>query len=85
MLDDPYHKQLKKKVIGYKKVKIREYFDDPGKKWCKLDTGTIRKMKEAFYEQWNLVDHITNFGIRLKDDQDHLKLNKIKISDNNMT
>ena len=50
MLDDPYHKQLKKKVIGYNKVKVRDYFDHLDKKWCKLDTGTIKRMKESFYE-----------------------------------
>ena len=42
-------------------------------------------MKAAFYEPWNLVDHITDFGIRLKNDQEHLLLNKIKISDEEMT
>ena len=84
-LDDPYHKQLKKKIIGYKKVKVREYVDHLDKKWCKLDTGTIKTMKKAIYEPWNLVDHATDFGIRLKDDQEHLLTNKIRISDDDMT
>ena len=84
-LDEPYHKQLKKKIIGYKKVTVREYFAHLDAKWCKLDTGTIKKMKESFYEPWNLVDHVTDFGIRLKDDQEHLHTNKIVISDADMT
>ena len=67
-LDEPYHKQLKKKVIGYKKVKVKDYFDHLDKKWCKLDTGTIKKMKEDYYQPWNQVDHITDFGIRHKND-----------------
>ena len=60
--NEPYHKQLKKKVVGCKKVKVCNYFSHLDKKWYRLDTGTIKKMKAAFYEPWNLVDHITDFG-----------------------
>ena len=37
------------------------------------------------YEPWNLVNHITDFGIKLKHDQGHLLLSKIKISNKEMT
>ena len=84
-LDEPYHKQLEKKVISYKKVKICDYFAHLDKKWCKLDTGTIRKMKLASYKTWNLVNHVTDFGLQLKNDQERLLLNKIRISDEDMT
>ena len=84
-LNEPYHKQLKRKTISCKKVKVCDYFIHLNRKWYKLDTGTIKKMKAALYEPWNLVDHITDFGIRLKNDQEHLLLNKIKISDEEMT
>ena len=46
-IDKPYHKQLKKRTIGYRKIKIRDYFSHLDRKWCKLDTGTIKKMKAA--------------------------------------
>ena len=59
-LGEPYHTQLKKKTIGYKRVKVRDYFSHLNKKWCKLDTRTIKKMKAAFYEHWDSVDHIPN-------------------------
>ena len=74
-----------KKTIGYKKVKKCDCFSHLDKKCCKLNTGTIKETKVAFYEPWNFVDHITNFRIRPKNDQEHLLLNKNKISNEDMT
>ena len=66
-------------------MKIRDNFAHLNKKWCKLDTGAIKKMREAFYEPWNLGDHITDFRLQLKNDQEHLQLNKIRILDKDIT
>ena len=42
-------------------------------------------MKLAFYEPWKLVDHITDLTLRLKNNQEHLLLKKIRILDEDMT
>ena len=46
-----------------------------------MDTVNIKRMKEELYEPWNQIDHITNFGIRLYEEQEHLTNNKIVILD----
>ena len=38
-------------------------------------------MKEEYHEPWNQIDHITDFGIRLDKEQEHLADNNIAISD----
>ena len=45
-LDEAYYKQPRKKTIGYNEVTIRDYFKHIDEKWCKMDTATIKRMKE---------------------------------------
>ena len=73
------------KSCRLQRVTVRQYSAHLDAKWCKLDTGTIKKMKEAFYEPWNLVDNVIDFRIRLRDDQEHLQINRILISDADIT
>jgi len=40
-LDEKYYEQLKQRLIGYKKVTIKQYIDHLHNVWCKLDTERI--------------------------------------------
>ena len=44
-----------------------------------MDTTTIKRINEEYYKPWNQIDHITDFGIRLDEEQEHLANNKIEI------
>ena len=79
-LDERYYEQLRKKIIGYKNVKITDYFNHLDEKWCKIDTNTIKQMKKEYYEPWDPQEHITEFTKRLDDDQTDLAANSITIS-----
>ena len=79
-LDERYYEQLRRKIVGYKGVKITDYFKHLVEKWCKIDTSTIKQMKKEYYEPWDPEEHIIEFVKRLNDDQDALEANGITIS-----
>ena len=49
-----------------------------------MNIAIVKQMKEEYYEPWNQIDHITDFGIRLDEEQKHLAANKIAISEEDM-
>ena len=44
-LDKKFYKRLEKKVIGYKNVTVRQYFDHLDEKWCPLETHVVKELK----------------------------------------
>ena len=79
-IDEQYYKQLKKPIVGYRGIKIKDYFDHLDTKWCKLDTNSISEMKAEYYQKWVGEEHVTDFGKRLDDEQTALSENDITIS-----
>ena len=82
-LDEKYYIQLKKAVIGYKRVTIKQYINHLDVKWCKLDTKVIKQMKDHYYRGWQQEheESIHEFIKRLDEDQEALLVDGIKISD----
>ena len=61
-LDKQYYKQLWHKKTAYKMLMAKDYIDHLDKKWCKLTTAVIKKMKEEYYQPWHCdSEHITHF------------------------
>ena len=81
-LDEQYYKQLKKKLIGYKRVTILEFFDHLGK-WTTVTNQVKRTLRNDYYSGWNHTgsEHISEFQRRLEDDQVRLTDLGIPISD----
>ena len=67
--------------MGYKEVKILDYFNHLDNRWCKMDTRTRQKMRAEFYQPWDQVMHLTKFGIQLNKEQAYLKTCRINIAD----
>ena len=80
-LPERYYEQLEDEIMGYKEVKIIDYFDHLDNKWCKMDTRTRQKMRKEFYQPWDQVMHLTKFGIQLNKEQTYLGTCGIKITD----
>ena len=55
-LDKKGYKRLEKKIIGYKKVTVCEYFEHLNKKWCPLEIPVIKQLKADFYREWKRRD-----------------------------
>ena len=71
-IDPKYYQELKKPLLGYKKVAIRDYFDHIKKEWCVLDTKETRLIKQHYFCRWNEEaeeDALAMFGKRLDDEQ----------------
>ena len=64
-LPEKYYEQLEDDIMGYKEVKILDYFDHLDNRWCKLDTRTRQNMRAEFYQPWDQVMHLTKFRIQL--------------------
>ena len=78
-VDEQYYRQLKKPIIGYRGLKIKDYLDHLDVKWCKLDTEAIKEMKANYYQKWTADIHITDFGKQLDDEQAQLATTNITI------
>ena len=76
-LPERYYEQLEDDIMGYKEVKIIDYFDHLDNKWCKMDTRTRQKMRAEFYQPWDQVMHLTKFGIQLNKEQAYLETNSL--------
>ena len=82
-LDPKFYQQLCRPIIKFKNITIKQYFQHLDAKWCKLDVGVIKEMKDHYYRGWTLTDNeeISAFIKRLTDDQVALALDNIVISD----
>ena len=82
-LDEKYYLHLKKPIIAYKNVELREYITHLDSKWCKLDTRVVKKMKEHYYRGWevHIDEHIEEFVKRLNEEQKSLVRDQVKVTD----
>jgi hypothetical protein len=81
-LDEKYYQSLKKPIIAYKKVPVKEYINHLDEKWCKLDTRETKKLKKHYYRGWEIdhEEHIEEFIKRLNEEQISLGRDKVVIS-----
>lgn len=81
-LDEKFYIALKRQVIAYKTVTVRDYIQHLDVKWCKLDTRVIKNMKDHYYRGWETAhdEHIEEFIKRLNEEQVMLLRDRIKIS-----
>jgi hypothetical protein len=81
-VDPKCYCQLKKKNLGYKGVKITEYFDHFDEEWCPMTVATRKQFKEEYYRPWAAdAEHISEFIKHLNDEQEYYETLKIKISE----
>ena len=69
--DKKIYKRLEKKVIGYKNVTVRQYFDHLDDKWCPLETHVVKGLKVHAFRSWKRLEEdedLGEFSKRLKDD-----------------
>ena len=86
-LDQKYHKRLEKKIIGYKNVTIRQYFEHLDQQWCSLETHVVKELKAHALRGWQRLEEdedLGGFAKRLEDDVACLKEDKISISEEDM-
>ena len=82
-LDKRFYKWLAKKIIGYKHVTIRQYFDHSDDKWCPLETHVIKELKAHTLRGWTRLEEKKDsgeFAKRFSDDEACLNVDRIKIS-----
>ena len=82
-IDPKYYQELKKPLLGYKKVAIRDYFEHIKKEWCVLDTEETRLIKQHYFCGWNEEaeeEALAMFGKRLDDKQEELREDNIIIT-----
>jgi len=83
VIDPKYYQELKKPLLGYKKVAIRYYLDHIKKEWCVLDTEETRLIKQHYFRGWNEEaeeEALAMFGKRLDDKQEELGEDNIIIT-----
>lgn len=82
-IDPKYYQELKKPLLGYKKVTIREYIEHIKKEWCVLDTEETRRIKLNYFRGWNEEaeeEALAMFGKRLDDEQEELAEDNIIVT-----
>lgn len=81
-LDEQFYKELKKKRMMYMLVGLKKYIKHLGNIWFKLDTLTVKKIKNEYFQEWQYeLQHITGFGKFIDNKQDKLHLNAIIFTD----
>jgi len=71
---------LEDDITGYKTVGTKDMLDHLKSIWCYLDTGSIKEMKQDYYEEWDSDTHITKFILHLNQAQNTLQLDCVIIS-----
>ena len=82
-VDEKYYKKLKKPIIGYKTVTIKQFFDHLDTKWCRINTAVRKEMKDHYFRGWELDDEeaVDDFAKRLDEEQAILGEDGVEISD----
>ena len=80
-IDKQFDSQLKHRHTAYRNTTPFQLLEHLNSTWCPLDVQAKKKLKDAYFTQWDRHEHLTAFGKRLDDDQTTLVRSDITISD----
>ena len=80
-IDEQFYSQLKHRHTAYRNTTPFQLLEHLNSTWCPLDVQAKKKLKDAYFAQWDRHEHLTAFGKRLDDDQTTLVRSNITISD----
>jgi hypothetical protein len=80
-IDEQFYSQLKHRHTAYRNTTPFQLLEHLNSTWCPLDVQAKKKLKDAYFTQWDRHEHLTAFGKRLDDDQTTLVRSDITISD----
>ena len=63
-VDEKYYKHLEKRIVGYKGVTIREYFDHLNEVWVRVSTKVVKEARDQYFCGWKVGNSecILKFG-----------------------
>ena len=64
-LDSRYYEQLREEIFEYKCITPRQFIEHLEKKWVKLDTMVVKRLRAKFFRGWDEAEHVMSFRIRL--------------------
>ena len=71
--DAKYYEQLKEEVFKYKRIRPLQFIEHMQKKWVKMDTLVISRLRTKFFRGWEEDEHLISFRVRLLREQKKLK------------
>ena len=80
-IDEQYFSQLKHLHTAYCNTTPFPLLEHLNSTWCPLNVQVNKKLKNAYFAQWDRHEHLTAFGKRLDNDQTTLVRSDITISD----
>jgi hypothetical protein len=79
-LDESWYSQLKHVHTTYRNVQPIQILEHLNTQWCPLDVHTKKLIKAKYWTKWDGSIHLTAFGKRFDDEQNHIKCFGINIS-----
>ena len=80
-LNEQFYAQLRNRHSAYRNITAFQILKHLNTIWCPLDAQAKKKLKDAYFANWDSNKHLTAFGKRLDDDQSTLIRLDITISD----
>jgi len=79
-IDEQFYSQLKHRHTAYRNTTPFQILKHLNSTWCPLDVQAKKKLKDAYFAQWDRHEHLTVFGKQLDDNQTALIQSNITIS-----
>ena len=80
-INEQFYSQLKHRHTAYCNTTPFQILEHLNSTWCPLNVQAKKKLKDAYFAQWDHHEHLTAFGKRLDDNQTALIRSDITISD----
>jgi hypothetical protein len=68
-IDEQFYSQLKHHHTAYRNTTPFQILKHINSTWCPLDVQSKKKLKDAYFAQWDRHEHLTAFGKRLDNNQ----------------
>jgi len=68
-INEQFYSQLKYRHTAYRNTNRFQILKHLNSTWCHLDVQAKKKLKDAYFAQWDRFEHLTAFGKRLDDNQ----------------
>jgi len=63
-IDDQFYSQLKHRHTAYRNTTPFQLLEHLNSTWCPFDLQAKKKLKDAYFAQWDRHEHLTAFGKR---------------------